>query len=134
MNMVIKSGGADILKSGIVSSFGNNPINFTFLVNKTKLILNISAKIDQEVDGQEVHKLPNKNNLDIIFVNPQLTPYVRTSIPEELGYINDRKIYCTLKLEVIGTPSEIFYFTVAYTFYLDCSVNPDEESIEVELD
>lgn len=133
MNMIIRSGGADIIKSGVVSSFCNEPIEFTFLVSKVKSFFRVSTLIDQGVAGQEIRRLPNKNYLDIVFVNPHLSPFVKTNSLEKLGTIDGRHLSCILKLETVGTPTEIFYSTLTYTFYLDGIPDQDVDSIEIEV-
>lgn len=133
-NVYIKSGNKEVMTSGLVHSFGSEPVKFTFVVGTKKLTLSVMAKVDRNVERPEVRRLPNQDRLDIVFVNPHLQPCVQTVVPEKLGTIMHRDFYCNLRLEAVGTPGAIDFFTVCYTFYLARAVHSGAAFIEVEVD
>jgi hypothetical protein len=130
---MIRSGNTEIILSGTCTSFYDAPIEFSIPIESTNLLISVTAKIDDTVEGFDTKlEVLSDTQANIIWINPHLLNFARTATPYSLGTIQGRRLICNLAMDSYFIDNKIDSFRLHYNFYLEdkqFSIIPEKENL-----
>jgi len=112
----IKAGEYDVLASGTVIGFRNEPIDFTLTEGERPLVVRFVFRTDEENPGQRTEpKIENDRQLSLAFVNFTNVLGTGNVGPLPLGQVEGRRLYLYYRIYSLSKEPEKL---VHYTWYL----------------